>query len=427
MSSLLYPKTSLPGGVDIVSHRLPGRESVALSVWMRVGSRYEVAEERGISHFIEHLVFKGTNKRSAKKIKESIEGKGGLLNAFTSEDSTCFYVKTLKKHLGFTLEVIADMLQNPLFSSVDIEKERTVIIEELRMYMDMPMHYAHDLISQLLWPKQPLGSSIAGDVESVSAITKAQIKDFHKNYYCPQNALIAVCGDLNHDEVVSAAGNCFRKSSKGIPRKFIKAVSLQKEQRLMFVNKDTEQTNFVIGMHGIDRFDTRRYALGLLHMILGANMSSRLYEEVREKRGLAYEVRTGINFYDDAGAFTVSAGVENDKAEKALVLILKELDKVRAKGIKKSELERAKEYLLSQLYFSLEDTMDHMLWLGEKAISNHKIITKEEIAKKVCAATVDDVRSVAEMIFKNNNLNLVMVGPLPEKKQNLIRKSFRYD
>lgn len=422
-----YPITVLPNGVEVLTHRMQDRASVSLGIWVRVGSRYEKMPQRGISHFIEHLVFKGTPKRNARQIKEAIEGKGGGLNAFTSEDSTCFYVKILKKHLNSALEVLADMVQNPLFCEEDIEMERTVILEELRMYMDLPMHYAHDLINELLWPKQPIGNCIAGDIESVTAITPEQIKTFHEEHYIASNFLIAACGDIEHEEIVDAVKSVFAGAKAKPAEKYQPAVSQQDSVRVRFEDKATEQTSLVLAMHSVDRNDPTRFPLGVLHMILGANMSSRLYEELRETRGLAYEIRSGINFYDDAGAFCISAGIDNANLEESLELIMKELSRLRKECISESELERAKEYMLSQLYFSLEDTMDHMLWMGEKALGRKSVLVKEKIAEKVRAVTCEDVKAVAERVFVDNCLNLVVVGPVEEERQAAIKDILKYE
>lgn len=415
-------QTTITNKAKIVTEKMEGRSSVAIGIWFKVGGRYEKHAVSGISHFIEHLIFKGTQKRSARRIKEEIEGLGGVLNGFTSEDTTCFLVKIVKDSLPKALEVLSDMVQNPLFSVTDIERERTVILEEIKMYLDMPMHHAHDLINQLLWPNQPLGMFVAGDFDSVKRITTKDIKDFHELYYQPKNALIAVCGDITHEEVLRCAKKYFTsKRNKKQIRSCAKALIRQTRPRFHFLEKKTEQSHLVLGMHAMSRTDKRRYALTLLHIIMGANMSSRLYEEVREKRGLAYEIRSGLNFYEDAGAFTISIGVENAKVEKTISLIMKELKKVTTNGIKEIELKRAKRYYLNQLFFTFEDTLDHMLWLGDKALFFEEIPDKERIRENIMKATCDDLLQVAKQIFRNANLNLVAIGPLDEKRQKKIK------
>lgn len=417
-----YPITRLQNKLKVVSHRLQGRESVALGVFLRVGGRFESKRCSGISHFIEHLVFKGTARRNAKKIKEEIEGRGGVLNGFTSEDTTCFLIKIVHDHLRLALDVLADMVQNASFKAVDIEKERTVILEEIKMYMDMPMHYAHDLINQLLWHGHPLGMLISGDAESVSRMTREDLIAFHTKNYVPANTYIAACGDIEHAEIVEQATEHFGSRPSQSSSRFKKVQDTQKKARFLFHDKDTEQSHIVFGFPSVSRKDPRRYTLALLHIILGANMSSRLYEEIREKRGLAYDIRSSVNLYDDIGSFTVSAGVENRKVEKTVGLIMKELTKIKTRGVRSGELKRAKEYLFNQLYFALDDTLDHMVWLGDKAMHFDCIPTKKDIRSMVDAVSVHDVQVMARSVFKTNRLNFVMIGTHDTKKQAALKR-----
>ncbi|MFH1383478.1 MAG: pitrilysin family protein [Candidatus Omnitrophota bacterium] len=420
----IYPVSILHNKLKVVTHSMKGRESVALGIWFAVGGRYETKKISGISHFIEHLVFKGTPTRNVRTIKAEIEGRGGLLNAFTNEDTTCFLVKIVKKHLPLALEILADMCQNPLFKAIDIERERGVILEEIKMYMDMPMQYAHDLINQLLWPDQPLGMFIAGDFKSVTGIGRSDIIAYHNKYYRPSNTLATVCGDISHEETYRLVHKYFPRKREAKRFRCKKVVGHQSKPRFNFYYKKTEQSHLVIGMHALKRTDPQRYALALLHVILGANMSSRLYEEVREKRGLAYSIRSGLSFYEDTGSFTVSAGVENKKIEATLTVIMKELAKIKKNGVKAGELMRGKEYFLNQLFFALDDTLDRMLWIGDKAMHFDQIPSKDQIIKRIEAVTVDAVQSMAAKLFKNANLNLVVIGPLEEKMQKKIRNQF---
>jgi len=416
-----YPITELNNRLKIVSHQLTGRESIALGIFMQVGGRYENKCISGLSHFIEHLVFKGTARRNAKKIKEEIEGRGGVLNGFTSEDTTCFLVKIVLEHFPLMLEILADMVQHARFNRLDIEKERTVILEEIKMYMDMPMQYAHDLINQLLWHDHPLGMLISGDSKSVSRISRDDIIAFHKKFYVPANTYVAVCGDMVHADVVRNVEKYFPKSSQCRKSKYKPYREKQTKARFLFHEKETEQAHLVFGFPAISRRDPERYKLALLHIILGANMSSRLYEEVREKRGLAYEIRSGVNLYADTGSFTISAGVENKKVEKTVALVMKELKKLKERGVRSGELKRSKEYLLNQLYFALDDTLDHMLWLGDKAMHFDVIPSKATIRQNICAVTVDDVQQMAKKIFKRQTVNFVMIGKCDKKRQKTIR------
>ncbi len=417
----IYPITTMKNNLKVVSHTMAHKESVALAVWLKVGGRDETKRISGISHYIEHLIFKGTALRNARRIKEEIEGRGGVLNGFTSEDTTCFLVKIVKDHFPLAVKILSDMVQNPLFSKHDIERERTVILEEIKMYMDMPMHFAHDLINQLLWPDQPLGMFVAGDLHSVSNISEKDIVAFHKKYYRPSNALFSVCGDISHDDILDEVGKNFSRKSSGGAIPFVKARLNQKGPRFLFQQKETEQAHLVLGVPALKRADPKRYALALLHVILGANMSSRLYEEVREKRGLAYEIRSGISFYADTGSFTVSAGVENKKVEETLAVITKQLVKIKQKQVTHGELKRAKEYFLNQLFFALEDTLDHMLWVGDKALHFSTIATKELIRKRIESVTRDDILTLANKLFKTSKINLVSIGKIDDARQKRIK------
>ncbi len=420
----MYPITVLNNKLKIVTNQLKARDSIAVGIGLKVGGRNEPESISGISHFIEHLVFKGTKKRSAKNIKEEVEGRGGVLNGYTSEDTTYFFIKIIKKHFDYALEILADMVQNPLFSITDIERERTVILEEIKMYMDMPMHYAHDLINTLLWPNHALGRFVSGTIGSVAKISRNDIKKYHKKFYKPNNILVTVCGDIEHGVIVESVQRHLGNSKSINSALNIKANSRQSRPRFLFHEKKTEQTNLVMGMHSVSKTDPRRYALSLLHIILGANMSSRLYDEVREKRGLAYEIRTGLSTYEDTGSFTVSAGVENNKVERTLSVILNELSKIKKKGISKNELRRAKEYFINQLSFALEDTLEHMLWMGDKAMYFKEIPDMDKIKQKIKDIDAGDILDISRQIFKESNLSLVIIGPTEERLQNRIRSNF---
>jgi len=420
----VYPVTTLSNGLQVVTHRLPGRDSLAVGIWMNVGSRHETPAISGISHFIEHLVFKGTKKRSAKDIKLDIEGRGGILNAFTSEDTTCFFVKMAKEHLTLAVDVLSDMVFTPRLDAKEIERERTVILEEIKMYHDMPMHYAHDLVNQLVWPNQPLGMFIAGTLDSVSGITRKNVVDYHNQFYAPNNACISVCGDIAHADVVREVQRMVTMKTKKKAFGHEPAHARQSKPRFHMYEKDTAQAHMVIAMHGLKREHKDRQALGLLHMIMGANMSSRLYEEVREKRGLAYEIRSGVHYYADVGSFVISAGIENGKEEQTAIIIRKELEKVIRRGVTVRELAHAKEYLLNHFYFGLEDTMDHMLWMGEKALHTGDVPTREGIKERVERVTREDIQRVAASIFKTKKMSVVVIGNMDKKRQAKIKEVF---
>ncbi len=422
-----YSFSQLPHGLRIATIPMHDRNSAAVAIWVRAGGRFEPKVVSGVSHYLEHMLFKGTRKRTTRQIKEEIEGVGGMLNAFTSEEVTCYFAKVLNQHFPKALDVLSDMINHATLTDVEIEKERTVILEEIKMYRDLPAHYVHELMSEILWPAQPLGRPLAGTVDSVSALKRSQIVDYKNRYYDPKNILVTVAGPIQHQEVEDRVKAFFPYKSRRPLSRFPEAVSRQAKPRTLFVEKQTEQTHFVIALHGFSRENPDRYKLGALNVILGANMSSRLFEEVREKRGLAYEIKSGLSFYEDAGCISISAGVESKKAATTISVILRELAKICRDGVKEGELRRAKDYFLGQLFMGLEDTMDHALWIGEKVMYSNKLPRLEEIRENIEAVSASDVREVARKIFKTKNLNLTLIGPILEKTQNRIQKDFELD
>ena len=420
----MYHIDRLSNGLRIATCEMPGKDSVAIGIWVKVGSRYEPFSLNGISHFVEHMLFKGTAKRTTQEIKESIEGLGGVLNAFTSEELTCYFVKILKAHLHLTLDVLSDMIKNSMFKPEELEKERGVILEEIKMYLDLPSHHVHDLIGALLWPNQSLGRMISGDDKTVSKLTRSDLAGYVKKYYHPRNLLISVCGDVDHDEIYSQVDKFFPSKSGEDESVFKPAVVNQSKPKTLIVDRKTEQTHLVIGLHSYSRFHPNRYKASLLNIILGANMSSRLFEEVREKRGLAYEIRSQAGSYLDTGSFNISAGVETKKAPVAIRVILKELDKIRKKPVTEDELRRAKDYFMGQFYMGMEDTLDHMSWMGERVLLSGEMPGRGEIEQAVRKITCEDVLEVAREIFQSNHLNLALISSLTDKARGEIEKEF---
>ncbi len=417
----MYELSVLENGLKVATCKLSNTRSVAVGIWVRTGGRYEPRNLNGISHFFEHIVFKGSEKRSYRQIKESIEGVGGMLNGFTSEEVTCFLSKVLEKHLPVALDVLLDMLLNPLIRQADVDKERLVIFEEIKMYFDLPHHLAYDNLQKMLWPDHALGRNLAGTIKTLNSINKQQLMKYKNAYYNLNNMLVCVCGDIEHDQLLQILKGIFKSSirnrNSGYKNRGFSPVKIrQNAPCVSLINKQTQQSHIVLGAHAPKREHPLRYALILLHIILGANMSSRLFNEVREKRGYAYEIATSIKRFDDTGAFIVHAGVVNEKLEKACSLILKELKKTCNVPVKTSELIRAKEYFSGQLLMSLDDTLDRMVWVGEKLINKRKVLPPHKIIKSVEAVTPDDIMRVANLIFKKGLFNLSVVGPVDENK-----------
>ncbi len=417
-----YNKSVFDNGLKVVTAQMPGMQSVSLGIWIRVGGRYETKENKGISHYLEHLLFKGSKKFSCRKIKESIEGVGGALNGFTSEELTCYLAKMPADYTELALDILADMVLNPLLAEKDIVKERGVILEEIKMYKDLPQSFVHELLDELLWPDQPLGLSIAGTPESVSAMGKTQIESFCRKYYTSSNIVVSAAGLLKHDKIIQRLKHIFSSKKSGAKNVFQGVVQQQPSAQLKLLDKDTEQTHLALGFHSFNREHPLKYAQTLLHVILGANMSSRLFNEVREKRGLAYEIGTQIKRFDDTGAFVVHAGIDNTKALPMIKVVFQELSKIREDLVSADEFKRAKEFFLGQFRLALEETMDHMLWMGESVSALDKVYSLKEVIAGVEKTSRADIRKAARLIFIDNAINMSLIGPLKNIEQDLYKQ-----
>ncbi|MCA9408758.1 MAG: insulinase family protein [Candidatus Omnitrophica bacterium] len=421
----MYKLTRLDNGIKVVSHEIKDRESVSLGFWIGVGGRYEEDAIKGAAHFLEHIVFKGSRKYSCEQIKEKIEGIGGNLNAFTTEEQTCYYAKIPAQHVAGTFDVLSDMVVHPKIDTKDVAKERTVIIEEIKMYHDLPQYYVLDLLDSLLWPQHPLGKGLTGTAESVSGIKNKDLKSFHQRYYSPENIIVSACGKINHDQLVRLTKRKF-SGLKHFPKAaYIKAKHEQNAPNIKYAVKNIEQMHIAIGMHGYNQKQKERYILTLLSTILGGNMSSRLFVELREKRGLAYSIYSSTKSLEDTGAFFVRGGVESGKLVAALRLILTEFRKIKKNGVSVSEFKRAKDYIIGQLLLGLEDTMDHMLWLGESVMSKGKTVTLKEVVEKFRKIQISDIQRIANEVLDEKKFNLAVVGPLTAAHQTEINRLFK--
>jgi len=418
----MYKKTVLENGLRVITCRMRNMQSVAIGIWIKVGGRYETPEYKGIAHYLEHLVFKGSKKYSCRKIKESIEGVGGSLNGFTSEELTCYLAKLPYLHLNLAADILSDMAINPLLFPEEIEKERTVILEEAKMYKDLPQSYVHELLDELLWPGHPLGMAIIGTPDSIGRISKENLFSFSRQYYIPSNIVVSAAGSLDHDKFVKKIRNIFSSLEARNASALLKVKEEQAKPQLKLLHKDTEQTHLALGFHGFKRDHPCRYALWLLHIILGANMSSRLFNELREKRGLAYEIGTQVKYFQDTGAFVVHAGIDNGKVNDSVKLVLDELAKVKDKLVSNDEFKRAKEFYLGQLALSLEETLDHMMWIGESTSTLDEVYSLKDIIKKINKLNRENIREVAAHIFNEKSLNLALIGPLKDSQQAIYKQ-----
>jgi predicted Zn-dependent peptidase len=402
--------------LTVALKEMPHMESVSLGLWIRTGVRYEDAKNNGVSHLLEHLLFKGTKTRDMKKIKEEIEGRGGSFNGFTAEEFTCYLVKLLAKDASLGVDILSDMVLNPRLDPKEVEKEKGVVIEEINMYKDIPAQHVHEILSEMLWPGQPLGFPLAGSVESVSSISRDDIISYKETHYNPDNMLLIGAGRIGEKELLALADKYMPAARSKGAQPFVKAGVAQRASELNLNFKETEQTHAALGFHAPDRFSPDRYATSLLNIILGANMSSRLFHIVRDELALCYEISSSIRRYEDAGAFVIGAGLEEKKLVKALGVIFRELDNVKKEGVTDEELKRAREFYKGQLLFTMEDTMSLMLWLGEKVISGEKDLDADSIIKKVDAVKKEDLMRVASSMFNDDNLNLAVIGPVRDEK-----------
>ncbi|MCX5666002.1 MAG: pitrilysin family protein [Candidatus Omnitrophica bacterium] len=350
----------MDNGLAVTAKPMSHMESVAFGIWIRAGARYEDKKNNGISHLLEHLLFKGTKSRDMKKIKESIEGRGGSFNGFTSEEVTCYLVKLLAKDAELGVDILSDMVLNPKLDEKEIEKEKSVIVEEINMYKDIPAQHVHEILTEMLWPDQPLGMPLAGTVESVNSMQKKDVDLYKDTFYNANNMLLIGTGKIKEDELSGMAGKYLSRTTKQGPSKFVKAVNNQSRPVLEVMKKDTEQTHMALAFHAMNRLSPDRYAASILNIILGANMSSRLFHAVRDELALCYEISSSVRKYEDAGAFVVGAGLDESNLVKALQVILKELNRIKSEPVPDEELERAKEFYKGQLLFTMEDTMSHM-------------------------------------------------------------------
>ncbi len=417
----MYQKSVLSNKLRVISNHLKDRETVAIGIWVGVGGRFEQGPEKGAAHFLEHVLFRGSLKYSCNDIKGTIEGVGGSLNAFTGEEQTCYYAKIPAAYFDQTMDILCDMVFFPLIQKNDLEKERAIILEEIKMYHDLPQYYVLELLDGLVWPEHALGQSLAGTSESVGAMTQNGLRDFHRRHYAPDNVVVSVCGNFSHEWATGfledKLGNFTSpKKEESDPFK-----GKQRAPRVNLFRKQIEQTHLAIGFPSLRAAHPDCFAQAVLNVILGGNMSSRLFDELREKRGLAYSVYSTTKAYRDTGMFMIKAGVDNKKALDAVELILRILKQLRRQGVKPLEFTRAREYFLGQFLIGLEDTMEHMMWMGASMIERDRIRTLGEVVCRVNALTPDDLRRVAADILQEKKLNLAVVGPLSDEQDKGLR------
>ncbi len=407
-----YQLTRLGNGLTVATAEMHHMKSVSLGTWVGVGSRYETRELNGVCHFIEHLLFKGTRRRTAREISQAVEGIGGYLNAFTSEETTCFHARACCDRFEEVLDVLLDMFLESRFDPAEIDKEREVIKEEMAMYLDEPQHQVQELLNATLWPDQPLGRPITGTDSTLDKMARPHLVSYLREHYVSQNTVLVAAGNITHRQVLHALARYIRRIPVGRRPEFPPARDAQGGPRVRLFTKKTEQTQIALGIRTCARHDERRYALRLLNAILGENMSSRLFQIVREDRGLAYSIYSTPSFFDDTGDLVISAGLDTDNLPKVLKLIMAELRHLAASAPSPAELRRARDYVVGQIDLSLESTESQMNWLGEQLLGYGRVFRPQAIKRRLAEVTAGQVRTVARDFFQADRLNLALVSPL---------------
>jgi predicted Zn-dependent peptidase len=412
----VYQVTKLPNGLTIATAAMPHMASVSVGVWVGIGARYEPPELNGICHFIEHLLFKGTKKRSPKEISQAVEGIGGYLNAFTSEEATCFHSKACHDRFDELLDVLMDMVLDSRFTPADIQKEREVIKEEIAMYLDQPQHQVQELLNATLWPDHALGRPITGTGATLGRMSRRHLVGFLSHNYLASNALVVAAGKLRHVEVVRAVKRYARRFNAGRRPPHVPAPNHQTQPRINLFTKRIEQTQLALGIRTCSRYDDRRYALRLLNTILGENMSSRLFQLIREDLGLAYSIYSSPSFFDDTGDLVIAAGLDTDNVPKVLTLVMRELERLRERTPASAELRRAQDYVIGQIDLSLENTDNQMNWVGDQLLGYGNVLSPAEIKQRLRKTTGAQLRAAARDFLKPERMNLALVTPLRSDK-----------
>ncbi len=407
----MYEKTTLGNGLRVISATLPHTRSVSINFFVGAGSRYEPDEVAGISHFVEHMLFKGTERRpTPREIAQTIEGVGGIMNAGTDKELTVYWCKVPSAHFERTFDVLADNLLHSRFAPTEIEKERAVIIEELHMVEDNPSDLVGVLIDEVLWPDQPLGRDIAGSDNTVKGIKRQDMLDYMAQQYVPANTVVAVAGNITHEEVVRTAERHLGDWPSAKFGSWFPAKNGQTTPRVALRTKKTEQVHVCLAAPGLSAYHPDRYTLDVLNSILGEGMSSRLFLEVREKRGLAYDVHSYVSHFQDTGAAVVSAGVDPKKLGPTIEAVLEELDRLK-EHIPEEEASKSREFIKGRLQLRTEDTRAVASWLGGQELLRNKILTFDDVVDIIDRVTVEDMQRVARDVFDRDKMSLAVVGP----------------
>jgi len=414
---MIFHKKTLENGLRLITVPLKDAKTVSILILVKTGSLYEKKEENGISHFLEHILFKGTVKRPRTiDISRDLDQIGAKFNAFTGKEYMGFYTVVNSQHLDIGLDVLSDMFLNSKMETIEIEREKGVIIEEIKMIYDTPMRYIEDLWEELLYGDQPAGWSIAGTKENIRKSTRQMLKNHYATHFLSKNTVIVIAGDVNEEKILEKTKRYLKGISTGEPMKIPSIREDQSKPKILLNFRKTDQSHFILGVRAYSFFHPDKYSLAILSVILGGNMSSRLFTHVRERRGLAYYVHTSVESYNDRGYLATAAGVDHKKLEEAIKIILREYKSI-AGNVSPDELNKAKEFLKGRMTIELEGPDDFASFVGGEEISTGEILTPEQKCDKINKVTLNDVKRVAKDIFKENNLNFTLIGPYKDKKR----------
>ncbi len=408
----MYKLYKLKNGLRVLLAPMTETKAVTVLALTKVGSRYETSDINGVSHFVEHLMFKGTKKRpNTLKISKELDSIGADYNAFTSKDHTGYYIKARADKKELAIEMLSDMFFNSKFESKEIDRERGVIVEEINMYEDNPMMYMEDLFQQTVFGDHPLGWNIAGPKEVIRKVSRAKIFNYYKKYYQPANMLVVVAGQIENNTSDLVKKYFSRKSIGKFSDNYPKVTKLQSKPQIQIMKKQTEQAQMALGFPAYSFMNEKIYPLYLMTVILGGNMSSRLFMSIRERKGLCYFIRASADMYQDTGILMIQAGLDKSRLHGAITEILKELNKLKKNGVTKQELRKAKDYLEGKLTLKLETSDDVASWLAKQELLENRIMTPGELVAKLEKVSLQDIKKVANELIKTSKLNLALIGP----------------
>ncbi len=412
----MYNKVTLDNGLRIVTEHIPYVKSVSIGIWVEAGSRKENEQNNGVSHFIEHMLFKGTKNRSAKEIAEAIDNIGGQINAFTSKECTCYYAKVLDSHIDVAIDVLSDMFFNSLFDKDEITKEKSVICEEIKMYEDSPEDLVHDLLSQTIFNDNSLSFPILGSEETLNRIAREDLISYYENFYIPSNTVISIAGNFDFRETIKLIKKYFGEwtPNYGITEKYNKPII---HHNISKKKKDIEQLHFCIGTEGIPQGQDDLYALLILNNIFGGSMSSRLFQEIREDRGLVYSIYSYPSSYKDTGIFTIYAALNPNYFVEVIDIIIDNINKIKKEYLTEDEIYKSKEQLKGNYILGLESTSSRMTSIGKSELLFGKIVSPQEIASKIDSVELKDIINVTNRIFDNSKYNVAYVGKFDNEKE----------